>query len=243
MGLGAGSGVLMHDARLHGLVHGGDVRDRGSLGGGGVIRGDGGIQLLVESLQAGFDASITDGETNRFARGFDGGFGVGHGQSEELSRSKTQTRRGESRANSVNRGGWFERLARQPCSLLKSTDGYSVVPQLISLTAMKTISLACLSLCFLAGCVNPAARKDKAFYNYTYHSITKGMTKEEIIQRVGRPDWTDKYGLLHWKQSWVSGDSGNYVELVVDLDADDTVARAKVNSGSEEYPKPSDLPR
>jgi len=96
--LGAGSGVLMDDARLGGLVHRGAVGDSSRFGGNGVAQLDGLVQLLVESLQAGFDTLVADGETGRFTGGFDSRFGIGHSVFRLLSRTETQTSASESRA-------------------------------------------------------------------------------------------------------------------------------------------------
>ena len=97
VGLGAGGGVLVDDAGLHGPIHRGGVGDRGGLAGGGVLGGNGGVELLVQRLQAGLDAGVAGGEAHGFARGFDGRFGVGHGRWKDWSRTKTQTTAGESR--------------------------------------------------------------------------------------------------------------------------------------------------
>src|SRR4051812_17961801 len=75
--LGAGSGVLVHDAGLHGLVHRGNVGDGGGLAARGILGRDGGIELLVERLEARLHALVAGLEAGGFTRGLDGRFGVG----------------------------------------------------------------------------------------------------------------------------------------------------------------------
>lgn len=76
--LGARGGVLVHDARFHGFVHGRRVSRGGGFRGGGVTGLGCGFELLVQGLQAGFDSLIARLETGGFARSFDRRFGVGH---------------------------------------------------------------------------------------------------------------------------------------------------------------------
>ena len=80
MRLGARSRVLVNNTGLDGLVHGGGVGTGSRLGGGGIARLLGGLELLVQSLKLGLDALVTGGEANGFTRSFDGRFRVGHGR-------------------------------------------------------------------------------------------------------------------------------------------------------------------
>lgn len=79
MRLGAGCGVLVHDARLGGLVHGGDIGLGCSLGCFLVGAGDGCGEFLAESLDAGLGRLVTRGEASGLTGGFDGGLGISHG--------------------------------------------------------------------------------------------------------------------------------------------------------------------
>ncbi len=100
-------GVLVDDALLGGLVHGGSVGDACGAGSDGVALFGGLLELLVKRLQAGHGRFVAGSVTRGFASGFDGGFGVGHGVFEIVSGPETQPMGRESRANS-----WIDCFAK-----------------------------------------------------------------------------------------------------------------------------------
>ena len=71
----------MHDARLHGFVHGRSIIGSGVFG-RGILGREERVKPLAQGLEAGFDAAVAFSEAHRFTGGFDGRFGVGHGRSE-----------------------------------------------------------------------------------------------------------------------------------------------------------------
>lgn len=79
MRLSTRSCVLVHDARLGGLVHGRGVSVGGSLGRFLVFTGGGGDEFFVQGLEARLGRLVARGEANRLTGSLDGGFGVGHG--------------------------------------------------------------------------------------------------------------------------------------------------------------------
>ncbi|HWA08927.1 MAG TPA: outer membrane protein assembly factor BamE [Opitutaceae bacterium] len=104
---------------------------------------------------------------------------------------------------------------------------------------MKTIPmiLACVPL-FLAGCtLLHHQQRPMPEVLADYHSISRGMSRDDVLSRLGAPDTQDRAGNLHWKQEWYAGDSADrYAELTVNFDTAGLVRATRVNSGTVNFP-------
>ena len=69
----------MDDIALDGLVQSGTKSDRRSAGLLGIAGGNGLLDALAESLQAGLYILVARSISERFAGGFECGLGIGHG--------------------------------------------------------------------------------------------------------------------------------------------------------------------
>lgn len=76
--LDVADGVFVNDALFGGLIHGGDIRDAGSLCRFGVTLFGRLSEGLAKGLQAGDGGRVARGIPDGLASGFDGGFSVGH---------------------------------------------------------------------------------------------------------------------------------------------------------------------
>ena len=96
------------------------------------------------------------------------------------------------------------------------------------------LPLVCFSL-LLVGCTSagPYAHPLRDAME-DYRSIEKGMTKEEVVARLGQPDKMGKAESLYWRDKGSPG-INNYVELSVSYDEDGRVVETKVSKGMDHY--------
>jgi hypothetical protein len=96
-----------------------------------------------------------------------------------------------------------------------------------------TLTLVCCCSLLSAGCTTTAQiqhqGKPLEQVMADYHSIKKGMTKDEVIAQLGAPNYVED-GVLHWMQARNSGAYDRYASLYVTLAADGKVLRVTSSS-------------
>lgn len=101
-----------------------------------------------------------------------------------------------------------------------------------------SLFLVCFSF-LLAGCMHlRVSQRPLGQIMASYRSVTTGMTKQEVIARLGAPDNVERNGVLHWEEG---SSAERYADLRVKLDADGRVLRTTVwSTNSGPYPQIDD---
>jgi lysophospholipase L1-like esterase len=88
--------------------------------------------------------------------------------------------------------------------------------------------------------VNPA----KSYWQVRadYRTIDKGMSRADVVARLGAPDRTRQDLSIYWRQGPFSLNRTPYMELDVSYNREDRVAEAKFREGTDRDTLPSPLP-
>ena len=108
----------------------------------------------------------------------------------------------------------------------------------LHLLRRRTADLILLALisCLLVGCAaSLTTKKPVSAIEAQYAAIEIGMTEDEVVALLGKPDRRDLEGKWHWKhelRTWFGTEDRDYVELTVSVDHNGRISETTVTSST-----------